>query len=130
MATGTGKTRTTMGLIDLFLQSSWVQKVLFLADRDALVEQALNDGFKAHLPNEPRIRIRTANIDPSKRLYVATRYSVRTRFVVGAFARPSICTGAVLSHSQRRESSYARSSRLHRIHPEGPISTDPIHLVA
>ena len=49
------------------------------------------------------------------------RYSVRTRFVVGAFARPSICTGAVLSHSQRRESSYARSSRLHRIHPEGPI---------
>jgi type I site-specific restriction endonuclease len=39
MATGTGKTRTTMGLIDVLLQSSWAQKVLFLADRDALVEQ-------------------------------------------------------------------------------------------
>src|SRR5713226_627319 len=49
MAPGTGKTRTTMGLIDVFLQSSYAQKVLFLADRDALVEQALNDGFKAHL---------------------------------------------------------------------------------
>ena len=55
MATGTGKTRTTMGLIDVFLQTSWAQKILFLADRDALVEQALNDGFKVHLPNEPRI---------------------------------------------------------------------------
>jgi type I restriction enzyme, R subunit len=76
MATGTGKTRTTMGLIDLFLQASWAQKVLFLADRDALVEQALNDGFKAHLPNEPRVRIRTANIDPNKRLYVTTQQTM------------------------------------------------------
>jgi len=72
MATGTGKTRTTMGLIDVFLRSSWAQKILFLADRDALVEQALNDGFKAHLPHEPRVRIHTANIDKDKRLYVAT----------------------------------------------------------
>jgi type I restriction enzyme R subunit len=72
MATGTGKTRTTMGLIDVFLRSSSAQKVLFLADRDALVEQALNDGFKAHLPHEPRVRIHTANIDRDKRLYVAT----------------------------------------------------------
>ena len=72
MATGTGKTRTTMGLIDIALNTSSAQKVLFLADRDALVEQALNDGFKAHLPNEPRVRIRTANIDRNKRLYVAT----------------------------------------------------------
>ncbi len=72
MATGTGKTRTAMGLIDLCLRSSWAQKILFLADRDALVEQALNDGFKAHLPHEPRVRIHTANIDKGKRLYVAT----------------------------------------------------------
>jgi type I restriction enzyme R subunit len=76
MATGTGKTRTTMGLIDVLLQSWSAQKVLFLADRDALVEQALNDGFKAHLPNEPRVRIRTANIDPNKRLYVATQQTM------------------------------------------------------
>ena len=72
MATGTGKTRTAMGLVDIFLRSSWAQKILFLADRDTLVEQALNDGFKAHLPNEPRVRIHTTNIDKDKRLYVAT----------------------------------------------------------
>jgi type I restriction enzyme R subunit len=72
MATGTGKTRTAMGLVDVFLRSLWAQKILFLADRDALVEQALNDGFKAHLPHEPRVRVHTANIDRDKRLYVAT----------------------------------------------------------
>ena len=72
MATGTGKTRTAMGLVDLFLRSHWAQKILFVADRDALVEQALNDGFKSHLPHEPRVRVHTANIDNDKRLYVAT----------------------------------------------------------
>lgn len=72
MATGTGKTRTAMGLVDIFLRTSWAQKILFVADRDALVEQTLNDGFKAHLPHEPRIRVHTATIDTDKRLYVAT----------------------------------------------------------
>lgn len=56
MATGTGKTRTTKALIDLFLRANQAQNVLFLADRAALVDQALTDGFKAHLPNEPRDR--------------------------------------------------------------------------
>lgn len=34
MATGTGKTRTTMAIIDLFLRAHQAQMVLFLADRD------------------------------------------------------------------------------------------------
>jgi type I site-specific restriction endonuclease len=33
MATGTGKTRTTMALVDLFLRARVAQRVLFLADR-------------------------------------------------------------------------------------------------
>ena len=72
MATGTGKTRTSMGLIDLFLRTQQAEKVLFLADRDALVDQALTDGFRAHLPNEPNDRVYTHHIDQTKRLYVAT----------------------------------------------------------
>ena len=72
MATGTGKTRTIMALIDVFLRAHAAQKVLFLADRDALVDQALTDGFKMHLPNESRTRIRTYDIDKTKRLYVST----------------------------------------------------------
>ncbi len=61
-----------MGLIDVLLRARWAQRILFLADRDALVEQALTDGFKAHLPSEPRTRIHTANIDKTVRLYVST----------------------------------------------------------
>ncbi len=61
MATGTGKTRVAMALIDVFLRSHQAQNVLFLADRDALVDQTLTDGFKAHLPNEPRDRIYTVS---------------------------------------------------------------------
>lgn len=80
MATGTGKTRTTMALIELFLNANQAQNVLFLADRDALVDQALTDGFKAHLPNEPRDRIYTWKIDTQKRLFVATEQTVSLCF--------------------------------------------------
>jgi type I restriction enzyme R subunit len=80
MATGTGKTRTTMALVDLFLRARTAQKVLFLADRDALVEQALSDGFHAFLPNEPRDRVFTRNVDPDKRLYVATLQTISRCF--------------------------------------------------
>lgn len=56
MATGTGKTRTTIALIDTLLRAKRVQKVLFLADRRNLVRQAMSE-FKAHLPNESLARI-------------------------------------------------------------------------
>lgn len=72
MATGTGKTRTTMALIDVFLRARQAQKVLFLADRDSLVDQALTDGFKVYLPNEARTRIRSYEIDKTARVYVST----------------------------------------------------------
>jgi type I restriction enzyme R subunit len=76
MATGTGKTRVAMSLIDVFLRAHQAQNVLFLADRDALVDQTLTDGFKAHLPNEPRDRIYTHQIDKTKRLFVATEQTL------------------------------------------------------
>jgi len=80
MATGTGKTRTAMGLVDLFLRTNQARRILFLADRDALVDQAQTDGFKAHLPHEPRDRIYTHNIDKTKRLYVATLQTISRCF--------------------------------------------------
>jgi type I restriction enzyme R subunit len=52
MATGTGKTRTCMGLVDVLARTNHVQRVLFLVDRIALQEQAL-EAFKEHLPNAP-----------------------------------------------------------------------------
>jgi type I restriction enzyme R subunit len=72
MATGTGKTRTCMGLLDVLMRSNWTQKVLFLVDRIALREQAL-DTFKEYLPNAP-IWPKTGEMKfaPNRRIYCAT----------------------------------------------------------
>jgi type I restriction enzyme, R subunit len=74
MATGTGKTRTAMALIDLFLCTNQARRILFVADRDELVKQALTDGFKTHLPDEPCVRIFSHAVEESKtkRLYAVT----------------------------------------------------------
>lgn len=50
MATGTGKTRLSMSIVDMLGRGNWVRRVLFLADRTALVRQAKRE-FKKHLPN-------------------------------------------------------------------------------
>jgi type I restriction enzyme R subunit len=40
MATGSGKTRTVIALVDVLLQHGWINNILFLADRNSLVTQA------------------------------------------------------------------------------------------
>jgi len=72
MATGTGKTRTVMSLIDVFLRANQARRILFVADRDALVQQAIDDGFKKFLPQEPCERIYTHMTNTTSRLYAAT----------------------------------------------------------
>ncbi|MBN3989261.1 MAG: DEAD/DEAH box helicase family protein [Nostoc sp. NMS2] len=56
MATGTGKTRTAIALVDLLMRANWVKRVLFLADRNALLTQALRV-FKSHLPTATAVDI-------------------------------------------------------------------------
>ena len=70
MATGAGKTRTTIGLVDLLIRANWVKRVLFLADRQALVVQATN-AFKQHLPGVPTVNLLTEK-DTEARVYVST----------------------------------------------------------
>jgi type I restriction enzyme R subunit len=53
MATGTGKTRVCIALVDALMRAGWAERVLFLVDRIALRDQTL-EAFKDHLPNEPR----------------------------------------------------------------------------
>ena len=53
MATGTGKTRVCIALVDTLMRAGWAERVLFLVDRIALQNQTL-DAFKEYLPNEPR----------------------------------------------------------------------------
>lgn len=50
MATGSGKTRTVISIVDVLLRHGWVKNVLFLADRNSLVTQAKR-AFVNLLPN-------------------------------------------------------------------------------
>lgn len=58
MATGSGKTRTVIALVDLLMRAGWVKRVLFLADRIALVNQAVG-AFKTHLPDSAPVNLVT-----------------------------------------------------------------------
>ncbi len=72
MATGSGKTRTCISLVDVLMRTNRVQRVLFLVDRIALRNQAL-DAFKDFLPNAP-IWPKTGEkeIVTDRRVYAAT----------------------------------------------------------
>lgn len=50
MATGTGKTRVAISLVDVLTRNNWVKNVLFLADRTSLVNQAKRN-FAKLMPN-------------------------------------------------------------------------------
>lgn len=72
MATGTGKTRTCIAIVDALMRAGHAEKVLFLVDRIALREQSLA-AFKEHLPNEPRWpNTGERLIAKDRRIYVAT----------------------------------------------------------
>ena len=70
MATGAGKTRTVIALADLLMRCNWAKRVLFLADRVALVRQAVN-AFKLHLPDSAPVNLVTEK-DAEGRVFVST----------------------------------------------------------
>ncbi len=72
MATGTGKTRTTIALVDALMKAGYVKRTLFLVDRIALREQAI-DAFREHMPNEPFWpKFGEKSIAKDRRIYVST----------------------------------------------------------
>lgn len=56
MATGSGKTRVSIAAVELLMKGNWVKRVLFLADRTALVKQAKRN-FNEHLPNASLVNL-------------------------------------------------------------------------
>ncbi len=70
MATGAGKTRTVIALIDVLMRAGWVKRALFLADRVALVNQTVG-AFKAHLPDVPTVNLVSERREEG-RVYVCT----------------------------------------------------------
>ncbi|MFT4034443.1 MAG: DEAD/DEAH box helicase family protein [Patulibacter sp.] len=84
MATGTGKTRTVIALVDVLMRAGLVQRTLFLADRQALVKQATN-AFKAHLPQAATVNLLDATgRDQEGRVFVATYPTIMNLISRGA----------------------------------------------
>ena len=88
MATGTGKTRTVLGMIYRFLKSGRFRRILFLVDRNALGEQA-QDVFKEVKLEELMTLDKIYNIknlddktiDKETRIHVATVQSMVKRII-------------------------------------------------
>lgn len=79
-ATGTGKTRVAIGLVDLLIRAKWIKRVLFLCDRKELRKQGKN-AFTNHLPGEPLVVVNSSTAkDRNKRIYVATYPSMLNSF--------------------------------------------------
>lgn len=71
MATGTGKTRTAIAIIEVLMRAKWIQRVLFLADRRELARQALS-AFKEHLSGQSRDRVEGGEVNHGARIHIAT----------------------------------------------------------
>ena len=70
MATGAGKTRMAIALVDLLMRCNWVKRALFLADRVALVNQAAR-AFTKFLPGASPVNLVTDK-DTDGRVFVST----------------------------------------------------------
>ncbi len=79
LATGTGKTRVAVSLVEMLQRQERIQRVLFLADRRELVKQALG-AFKEHLPSVPRAWIEGGVIDKDAKIHLATYPGMMTLF--------------------------------------------------
>lgn len=71
MATGSGKTRTSAAIIDMMTKCNWAKRVLFLADRNALVSQA-KKSISENLPNLSAIDLTKEKEDNGTRLVFST----------------------------------------------------------
>ena len=93
MATGAGKTRTTIALVDLLMRANLVKRVLFLADRTALSTRP--SAPKAHLPNSDPVNLVTERNTDDVRVDVPNEIGLidefepdgTRRFGVGHFDR-------------------------------------------
>ena len=71
LATGTGKTRTSIALSKLMLEANWVKRVLFLADRKSLVSQAKRNFVKL-LPEHKSVNLLEEKDNPEARIAFST----------------------------------------------------------
>ena len=61
-----------MSLVDVLLRTNRVKRVLFLADRKELRDQAYYENFKKFFPNESMTIVYSGTVDRNSRIYVST----------------------------------------------------------
>lgn len=71
MATGSGKTRLAIAIVDMLMRGNWARRVLFLADRISLVNQAKRE-FNSHLPNVSVASLLDPKADDDARVVFST----------------------------------------------------------
>ncbi|MBB3123786.1 type I restriction enzyme R subunit [Mesoflavibacter sabulilitoris] len=71
LATGTGKTRTSIAFSKVMLECNWAKRILFLADRTSLVEQAKRN-FVKHLPEHTSVNLLEEKDNPDARFAFST----------------------------------------------------------
>ncbi len=71
MATGSGKTRTAISIVDVLLQRGWIKHVLFLADRRGLVKQA-KGSFGNLIPELSLCNMLDGKDNPESRMVFST----------------------------------------------------------
>ncbi len=71
LATGTGKTRTSIAFSKLLLECNWAKRVLFLADRKSLVSQAKRNFVKL-LPEHKSVNLLEEKDNPEARFAFST----------------------------------------------------------
>lgn len=71
LATGTGKTRTSIAFSKLLLECNWAKRILFLADRISLVKQAKSNFIKL-LPEHSAVNLLEEKDNPDARIAFST----------------------------------------------------------
>lgn len=80
MATGTGKTRVSISLVDVLMRNNWAKNILFLADRRSLVKQAWRN-FNKLLPS-PTTTILSESREPDMEARVMfSTYQTMIRYI-------------------------------------------------
>lgn len=73
MATGTGKTRTAISIVDVLTNCNWVKNILFLADRTELVKQA-KKSFNKLIPSLSTINLTSDKVNAENTRMVFSTY--------------------------------------------------------
>lgn len=74
MATGSGKTRTAISLVDILTKHNWIKNVLFLSDRTSLIKQALRN-FNKLMPNLSLCNLLENKANPEESRMIFSTYA-------------------------------------------------------